>query len=184
MYKKCTTEISVLHQRQAENALLELMQKTPYENISVTQLCRTAGISRRIFYHLFTSKTGALYAMIDHFILASGSYRPELKNDALRFFCFWKEHRTLLDVLHSNGLSGLLLERMLVCVLDEEFDFRLWLKRNGWEKEKDIIIFHLSGIIGLVYRWYFSNFRETPEEMAALLTKILTTPLGGNNPKE
>ncbi len=184
MYKKCTTEISVLHQRQAENALLELMQKTPYEDITVTQLCRTAGISRRIFYHLFSSKTGTLYAMIDHFILASGSYRPELQDDALRFFSFWKDHRTLLDVLHSNQLNGILLERMIACVLDEEFDLRMRLKRNGWEEETDIIVFHLSGIIGLVYRWYFSDFLETPGEMAALLKKILTTPLGIVNPKE
>lgn len=184
MYRNCTTEISILHQRQVENALLELMQKTPYENITVTQLCQAAGISRRIFYHLFTGKTGALFAMIDHFILASNSYRPELQSEALRFFSFWKDHRTLLDVLHANGLAGILLERMIVCVLDEEFDFRLWLKRNGWEEEKDIIIFHLSGILGLVYRWYFSNFRETPEEMAALLIKILTTPIAGTAPKE
>lgn len=179
MYKKCITECSVLHQRQVENALLELMQKQSYESITVTQLCQSAGITRRIFYHLFTSKTGALYAMIDHHILASGSYRPELSDDALRFFCFWKDHRALLDVLQANGLAGILLERMISCVLDEEFDLRLWLKRNGWKEEKDIIIFHLSGIIGLVYRWYFSHFRESPEEMAALLVKILTTPLTG-----
>ena len=29
----------------------------------------------------------------------------------------------------------------------------------------------------LVFRWYYSGFRDTPEEMAALLKKILTNPL-------
>ena len=43
-------------------ALLELMKTYPYPDITVTQLCQTAGLSRRVFYHLFTGKTDALHA--------------------------------------------------------------------------------------------------------------------------
>ena len=179
MYRKCVTEISVRHQKQVEEALLELMQKMPYEDVSVTQLCQTAGVSRRVFYHLFNNKTGALYAMIDHIILESGNYDPQNRDEALRFFRYWKDHRHLLDALHENQLTGLLLERMIENVMSEDYDLRYWLKINGWEQEKDVILFHLSGIMGLVYRWYYSGFRETPEEMAALLKKIMTTPLAG-----
>ena len=179
MYRKCVTEVSVQHQKQVEEALLELMQKMPYEDISVTQLCQTAGVSRRVFYHLFNNKTGALYAMIDHIILESDHYDPHIRDQALRFFRYWKDHRHLLDALQENQLTGLLLERMIENVMSEDYDLRYWLKINGWEQEKDVILFHLSGIMGLVYRWYYSGFRETPEEMAALLKKIMTTPLAG-----
>lgn len=178
MYRKCVTEVSVRHQKQAEDALLDLMEKMPYEDITVTQLCQSAGITRRIFYHLFTSKADALCALIDHLLLASESYRPEVQDDTLRFFLYWKEHRRLLDALRENDLAGILLERMIVCVLDESYDLHYWLKNNGWaDAEKDVIIFHLSGVMGLVFRWYYSGFRDTPEEMAALLKKILTKPL-------
>ena len=179
MYRKCTTEISVQHQRQVEEALVELMQKMPYEAITVTHLCQAAGVTRRVFYHLFNNKTGALYAMIDHIVLESGNYDPHIRDEVLRFFRYWQDHRHLLDVLHENQLTGILLERMIESIMNEEYDLRYWLKANGWEKEKDVILFHLSGIMGLVYRWYFSGFRESPEEMAALLKKIMTTPLAG-----
>ena len=179
MYRKCATEISVQHQRQVAQSLLELMGKMSYEDITVTQLCQAAGVTRRVFYHLFSNKTGALQALVDHKILGIEGYCPEIPDDALRFFRYWKDHRHLLDALQENQLTGLLLERMIENVMSEDYDLRYWLKINGWEQEKDVILFHLSGIMGLVYRWYYSGFRETPEEMAALLKKIMTTPLAG-----
>lgn len=179
MYRKCVTEISVRHQRQVEQALLDLMEKMPYEEITVTALCQTAGITRRVFYHLFPGKTDALWALIDHTILESESWEPDVRDPALRFFLYWKEQKPLLDALQANQMAGLLLERMIESVMKEDYDLRYWLKRNGWEQERDIIVFHLSGVIGLVYRWYFSDFQESPEEMAQLLKKIMTIPLAG-----
>ena len=184
MYRNCVTEISVQHQKQVEEALLELMQKLPYEDITVTQLCQTANLSRRVFYHLFNSKAGALHALLDHTILNMESWRPEIRDDALRFFLYWKSQVSLLDALRDNQMTGLLLERMLESVMNESYDLRSWLKRNGWSREKDIIIFHLSGIMGLVFRWYYSGFQESPEEMATLIRKIMTVPLAQNPAKK
>ena len=180
MYRKCVTEISVRHQKQVEDSLLELMQKMPFEDISVTELCRCAGVSRRVFYHLFNSKAGALHALIDHTILQSGSHAPEIQDDILRFLLYWQDQKGLLNVLQENQLTGLLLERMIGCIMDEDYDVRNWLKSNGWEQERDVLIFYLSGTMGLIYRWYFSDFRESPEDMAALLKQILTRPLARN----
>lgn len=180
MYRKCVTETSVQHQKQVEDALLELMQKMPYEDITVTALCQAANVSRRVFYHLFTNKTDALYAMIDHTLLEAESYSQELRDEALRFFLFWKKHRSLLDILQENGFSGLLLERMIACVLNEDYDIRYWLKAKGWEQEKDVIIYHITGIMGLVYRWYYSGYQESPEEMAGILKRIVTRSLVQN----
>nr|MBQ8245047.1 TetR/AcrR family transcriptional regulator [Oscillospiraceae bacterium] len=182
MYRKCATEISVQHQRQVESALLELMQKLSFEDITVTQLCQAAGISRRIFYHLFNNKTGALHAMIDHLILDSESYGMDIPDPSVRFFCYWKEHRDLLDALRNNQMSGLLLERMIACVLNEAYELRYLLKANGWEKEEDVILFYLSGTMGLIFRWYYSGFRESPQEMGELLEKIMTRPFARGQP--
>ena len=175
MYRKCATEISVQHQKQVTESLLELMQKMPYEDITVTQLCEAAGITRRIFYHLFSNKAGALNALIDHKILAIESYGREIPNETLRFFCYWKDQKALLDALAENGMSGLLLERMIGCVLTEDYDVRYWLQRNGWsDNSKEVIIFGLSGLMGLVYSWYYEGYQRAPEEMAAVIEKIAT----------
>lgn len=180
MYRKCVTEVSARHQQQAEQALLTLMGRMAFEDITVTELCREAGLSRRVFYHLFNSKTGALYALLDHVILESAGWGTEIRDQSLRFFCYWKAHSALLDALQSNQLSGLLLERMIGCVLNEDFDIRYWLKEKGW-RDEDVIVYHITGTMGLVYRWYYSGFRESPEEMAALLDKIITFPIAPEN---
>lgn len=182
MYRKCVTEVSARHQKQVEQALLELMGKMPYEDITVTALCQAAGVSRRIFYHLFPSKMDALHALLDHTLLDTGHHYTDAPDPILGFFLYWKDHRNLLDALRDNQLSGLLLERMIANVLNEDYDLRYWVRANGWEKDRDIIIFHISGVMGLVYRWYYSDFRESPEEMAALLDQIVTTPLAKHNP--
>lgn len=180
MYRKCVTEVSVQHQTQVTRTLLELMQKIPYEDISVTALCEASGISRRVFYHLFNNKTGALYALVDHTILGMESYRPDISRQALRPFLYWREQKKLLDALRDNQMNGLLLERMIENVMSEDFEVRYWLNARGWEKGTDIVVFCLTGFMGLTYRWYYGGFRESPEEMATLLEKLMTTPLAGN----
>ena len=180
MYRKCATEISARHQRQVTESLLELMLKMPYEKITVTQLCQTAGVTRRVFYHLFSGKTGAPYALIDHKILALESYSEDTSDELLRFFRYWREQQRFLDVLQENGMSGLLLERMIDRVLEEDFDVRYWLRRNGWPNhDKEAIIFGFTGLMGLVYSWYYTDYRQTPEEMAAVIKQMLRPHFSG-----
>lgn len=174
MYRKCVTEISVRHQQQISETLLTLMEKLPYEDITVTQLCQSAGISRRIFYHLFSSKQGALHALVDNKILDIGRHDGDPRNAPVRFFRYWKEQKTLLDALSANRMSGLLLERMIALVLEEDYDVIYWLERNGWHgSSKEVIVFSVSGLIGLIYSWYHTGYRRTPEEMAALAEQLM-----------
>lgn len=178
MYRKCVTEVSAEHQRQISETLLTLMEKIPFEDITVTQLCQTAGISRRIFYHLFNGKTGALHALVDNKILDIGRHSEGDSSKLLRFFRYWKEQKSLLDVLSENGMSGLLLERMISMVLAEDYDVIYWLERNGWKgSSQEIIIFGLSGFMGLVYSWYSTDYRRPPEEMAALAQQLIAPHL-------
>lgn len=174
MYRNCTTEISALHQKQITESLLELMQKIPYEDITVTELCKASGLTRRIFYHLFTNKTGALHALVDHKILDIGGYGKDLPNEMLRFFCYWQDQKAFLDVMRANEMSGLLLERMIDRVLTEDYDVLYWLQSQGWsDSSREVIIFGLSGLMGLVYSWYYGGYQQAPEEMAALVEQIL-----------
>ena len=170
MYRKCATEISTEHQQQIIRILLELMKTVPFEDITVTQLCRTAGVSRRVFYHLFSSKLGALHALVDHKILDVSLF----SGDTAQFFRYWKDQKDLLDVLSANGIASLLLERMVTSVLAEDYDIINHLERNGWPgSSSEVVIFGLSGLMGLVYSWYYSGYRRSPEEMAALAEQLM-----------
>lgn len=171
MYRKCATEHSARNQRTFENALLELMLKMPYEDITVT------GISRRIFYHLFSGKQDALYSLIDHRTLDIESYRTDLSDMALRFFLYWQSQKALLDALRRHGLWSILLERMVGSILREDYDVWRWLRVDAPENRGEILIFNLSGIMGLVFRWHDAGFDKSPEQMAALIAQLMKKPL-------
>ena len=74
MYKYCATEESARRQRQLEQCLLELMLTENYPQITISQICDLAGISRKSFYRYFTSKEGCLYALLDHAVFDGASY--------------------------------------------------------------------------------------------------------------
>ena len=173
MYRKCATDISVQHQKQVAESLLALMQRMPYENITVTHLCQTAGVTRRVFYHLFSNKLGALHALVDHKILDLEASALVVPDESLRFLLYWKEQKVFLDALSENGFSGLLLERMINKVLEEDYEILYGLRRSGWaDNSKEVIIFGLSGLVGLIYSWYYSGFQQKPEELAMLVAKL------------
>lgn len=176
MYRKCVTEISVQHQKQITDALLQLLQKMPLEDITVTRLCETAGVSRRVFYHLFTGKTGVLHALVDQRLLAMAEPVPGIPDPVLAFFLYWKGQKPFLDALCANGLVCLLQERMIAGILQEEYDLIHDLHRWGWNQEKEVLVFNVSGVIGLVYNWYREGYGKRPEEMAEILRGLLTRP--------
>ncbi len=171
LYRKCINEKTAIQQKKITESLLELMQIKPFSEITVTQLCQHAGISRRMFYYLFSNISGALYALIDRKIL---EVEMGGRNQIAEFFKFWKEQKILLDTLEKNGMSGLLLERMIARVLQEDYDVHSWLQNHGWKNHnRDLIVFGFTGLMGLVFSWYYSGYDRTPEEMAALIEDLM-----------
>ena len=69
MYKLCKTEQSAQRQRQLEEGLLAAMKTKRYEEITISDLCEQMDIPRKSFYRYFSSKDGALHALIDHTLL-------------------------------------------------------------------------------------------------------------------
>ena len=171
LYRKCVTEKSASQQRQITESLLALMQTRDFEEITVTQLCEHAGVTRRSFYYLFSNLNGALYALLDSKIL---SEEIGGKADALDFFRYWKRQKALLDVLDKNNMLGLLLERMLNRLLLEDHDVHSWLHSHGWKNNnRELIIFGFTGLMGLVYGWYYDGYQQTPEQLAAFVDDML-----------
>lgn len=121
MYKLCKTEQSARRQRQIEEALLEAMLRQRYEDITVSDLCDRIGLPRKAFYRYFSSKEGALLALLDHRLMEYEDRADEGTNvreqgfllDLNWFFAFWREQKPLLDALERSGLSGILVERAI-----------------------------------------------------------------------
>lgn len=179
MYKKCNTEESVRRQYAMEQCLFEAMKRQPYAQISVSDLCAEAGVSRKSFYRYFGNKDGCLCAMIDH-ALFEMAREPEQEEEAeggrqrliQRMLGYWKENSELLKVIVDNHLINVLLERMM-CHMKQEA--REYLREFGVSEEagSQELLFTLSGTVALLVSWYETEFEMTIQELVELLCRLI-----------
>lgn len=180
MYRTCTTEKTAAQQHRTEQALRQLLHQQPYEQITVCQLCQRAGLSRKSFYRLFSGKEGVLCALIDHTLMEFITFpsqpvrEPELQPGLVRFFRYWKYNRDLLGILVRNGQLALLMERELLHVYADRATVRSFFGVEEHPDAKSMLMFYLSGIMGLLMYWYSTDFAASEEHMAHLLGKAVT----------
>ena len=183
MYKLCKTEQSARRQRELEQGLLAMMQHARFEEISVSDLCERMNLPRKSFYRYFSSKDGALYALLDHTLLEFYETGPleglrggTPTGDLDRFFSFWKSHKDLLDALLRSNLAGMLVERAVSLAKQEEL-MPGYVKK--WEETlKDIAMgFVVCGLMSMVIQWHTEGYRIPTEQMASAAVSMLSNPL-------
>lgn len=184
MYKLCKTEQSAIRQRELELVLADMMQGQRYEDISVSEFCSHAGIPRKAFYRYFSSKDGALNALMDHTLLEyeqirePGDRNPgrSILQELEGFYRFWHMQKPILDALEFSGLSGKLVERALSFA--ETFSFLQHVRAAENEsRQRQAIRFAVSGIMIVMLNWHQDGYRESIREMAELTAQIITQPL-------
>ena len=186
MYKLCRTEQSFARQRQLELGLLDAMKHRRFDEISVSDLCEHLGIPRKSFYRYFSSKDGALFALLDHTLMEfyDGTPMEGMRGntpliDLERFFSFWYTHKDLLDALQRSSLSGILVERATTLAREEQL---IASYMNSWDHflQGVAISFAVCGLMSMVFQWYQEGFQIEPKDMANAATTLLTRPLVPN----
>lgn len=178
MYKICHTEESSRRQRILESGLLTAMQKQPYDKITLTDLCRQLGIPRKSFYRYFPSKEDCLLALIDHTLadcndIALRGWDGSTALDEqvqLRFFRYWADQGVFLDGVKANNLQHLVLDRTTM-IVDR-------MKENRTEDDfalEQVEYFIAHGLMSAVLRWHHFGFPCSPEKMAEVFGKLLTS---------
>jgi len=185
MYKLCKTEQSAQRQRELEQGLLAAMGTHQYEEISVSDLCDQMGIPRKSFYRYFSSKDGALHALIDHTLLEYESFEPEkalgsrrsYQKDLERFFLFWREKHALLDALDRSGISGILVMRSVDHALSDIGIPNRFLQQNEKQVRQHATMFGVCGLMSMVLNWHKTGYEFTAAQMAAIAVELVTKPL-------
>ena len=121
MYCGCN-EKALSSQRAIACALLRLMEAEPYAAVSISGLCREAGVSRPTFYSLFGSKDD----VVAYILRESYCYVPEpeaapcseLESMCRGYGRYITAQRHFLSLLVDNGIGHLLYESIRVSLLD------------------------------------------------------------------
>lgn len=185
MYKVCISEQASNRQRMIEQELLALMETKRYEEITVSELCDRVGVPRKSFYRYFSSKDGALHALMDHTLLdfrhhVETTHENKVKNADLvleSFFQYWIERRRVLDAFQRSGISGTFVERAVHSTLEEQ-PFRNYLRSlDDTVDKRQAVLFVVAGLMSMVIRWHHEGFAESAKDMAVAAAQILTRPI-------
>lgn len=104
-------------QRQIAEAMMALIREKPYTQITISELCKTAGISRQTFYTLFTSRENVMVFALqttgcDAPEIAAANRRPDGESGLRRLCRGYSEYllrnRSLIKLLVDNRIDYLL----------------------------------------------------------------------------
>lgn len=185
MYKLCKTEQSARRQRELEQGLLTAMSNHHYEQITVSDLCDQMNIPRKSFYRYFSSKDGALHALIDHTLLEYEGFsssrgaaeKRTFQKDLEHFFVFWKKHRDLLDALARSGISGTLVLRSIDHAMSDVGMPLRFLPQQERLARDHATMFGVCGLMSMVLNWHNNGFLLSETQMASIAVELLTKPL-------
>ena len=164
------------------NALLRLMRQKKLDQISITDIASEADVSRRTFYRHFEKKEDVLIEYVRIVVIGFVSNMNSRKqvnpyDISLAYFNFWYKHRVFLMMMIRDNLFMLVLDIFeevnamdgTISLLNDRIS-----SHGLLDNEIDYFIsFWFSGIWRLLYRWVKSGCKETPEEMASTLMKIV-----------
>ena len=189
MYKMCKTEQSARRQREIEFALLDMMLKRPYGEITITELCDKLHMPRKAFYRYFDSKDDALYALIEHTMADYSKFDSDkdtkntvrtLKGEIEKYYSFWYNHKTLLDALYKNGLLERIIDVSLNFPINDMVNIsKFFTEDSDWARER-VYKFAVCGLVFQMIDWYKSGFKVSLSDMARISCRMLSKPLFPN----
>ena len=156
------------------DALLLLMNEKEFDNISITEICTKAGVSRMAYYRNYYTKKDIIIEYLKdiatEFKKESHSWQAHneyTNKNVIRFlFAYFEKYAFFIKTLRKANLSGLLQE----CIneyLETEIAFRN--KNDSYEKYH---MYSYSGALFNVYmKWIDNGMKESIEEMADTFCK-------------
>ena len=161
------------------DALLQLMKEKSYNEITIKELTKRAGLDRKTFYRHFKTKDELLdLPMKEAFDRYVDELKqlPELSSFAITkaYFDLCLQYIDFFKLLNTHGLLLIVLLKFseyFPMLNDLFFDNPAYVKKTDWE-----LIYEAGGFWNVTVHWIKNGAQETPEEMAKIIESI-TLPL-------
>ena len=175
MYCGCN-EKAIRSQQAIACALLRQMECEPYDAISISALCRAAGVSRPTFYSLFGSKDD----VVSFLLRESYSYSPEwgcenrseLEAMCLGYSRYITDQRRFLTLLVDNAIGHLLYRSIFEALLGCD----CFLAGQDPSSRRYAANFAAGGLTGIVQD-YVTREACSAEELGRLLETMFSGAL-------
>lgn len=169
-------------------ALLLLLEKKDYEFITVTEICKKAGVNRSTFYLHYETMDDLLYETIE---MINKRFQYAFNNEVIKpnnlqkedlylitdvylipYLSFIKENKKIYKLIHEKPfIFGNqkafkdMYDRLFSIILD---------KFGVSEKDKEYIFAYFSyGLVAIVQKWIENNCDDEIEKMASLMKEVI-----------
>ncbi len=146
------------------DALLELLRDKPINEISISELCDSAGVGRASFYRNFEDKEDILRFHLDGLFAewVDGAWKDDgrpLSGFIQKLFAHFEEHRDFYGLLNQRNLVYLLKDVLIgICGPKPEH-----------AKDEAYARAHVAyTLYGWIEVWFQRGMQESAEEMAEL----------------
>ena len=152
-------------------ALSALTQERSVEEISVSELCKKAGVNRTTFYKYYGSQHDLMADIQADFLaeLENSLRETEHPLSLLMILTYIGTHRETCIVLMNNALNDGFLERILsLSLLTQKLENQISPDYTDADREyvKDFVIF---GAYAVIRKWLLSEQPEPPEQITDLI---------------
>lgn len=169
---------AIRSRKQITAALLSLMEKYPYEEISVKQIVLETDLVRKTFYRNFKSKDDVLRSHIrtilrDYFDIVNNA-----KGDVLTtVFEFAEKNKKLLKLLDKNDMMYYVLQGMNEFILsvksEQNPELNPFSKLFAGLDSDYLITLNIGGIWNVISLWVRRGMKDDPEEVKAAIKQYL-----------
>ena len=147
-------------------ALIQLMEKKNFNEISITELTKRAGVGRVSFYRNFEDKKDVLRNYLNDI-----QYEFMVSREANRHDSDFTEYITELfsHLYNYKNLAILLLKADMFYLVKEQFDY-VFNHLKTTEEEEAALFFLSGGLYNAFYYWASNHFSDCPKEIAQKIT--------------
>ena len=159
-------------------SFLHFLEDKPVPDITVSEICDRAGISRKTFYKYYPDQFGLLASMQNDLF---ARYREQLESSPADvreitpvLIRFADENRTLVKAVFANRGEGNFIDRMV----DD-----LWATyRPDWERANPdmapieveyLFCYIVSGLVGIVRHWLYEHPEMDAAQVAERANRLL-----------
>ena len=148
------------------------LERKPVSEITVSEICEDAGVSRKTFYKYYSDQFALLLAMQDDLFAGFEGYVEQLPANvfdmAPALIAFASENRVLIRAAFENRGEGNFIDRVIAYLYDAYHGD--WERANPEMDAQDVeFLFHfvVSGLVGVVRLWLFETPDLSAEEVSA-----------------
>jgi len=157
------------------------LQYKTFKDITVSEICETAGLTRRTFYRNCEKKEDLISYACDclmNQLLADVDFNSTNARSMYRyFFKFWYEHQMFLHSLYKSDLFPLFEARfMFVCNQHIRFPLQDDAVRHHHKPEIARSFnnaFILGGLVNMLHIWTAEEFKSSAEDLVESILFLL-----------